>query len=123
MATTSVGIIELDRSRLSIQGSDVPTEDTFSSPGLRRGELFRCPRRRQNPPMSRVDWKTRCDDAGLTMPTLARLTNRGTTTLAKQVELGAISHPVIATILAYEMMLPWQRRKWVEEVERVTDGG
>ena len=73
--------------------------------------------------MPRIDWKQRCEDAGLTMPTLARLTNRGQVMLAKQVELGAISHPVIATILAYEMMLPWQRRKWLERVEEVTDGG
>ena len=59
--------------------------------------------------MPRTNWKTRCEDAGLTMPTLARLTKREQATLAKQVEAGAISHPVIATILAYEMMSPWQR--------------
>ena len=73
--------------------------------------------------MARTDWKIRCEDAGLTMPTLARLTNRGQAMLAKQVELGAISHPVIAAILAYEMMLPWQRRKWLERVEQATDDG
>ena len=72
--------------------------------------------------MPRIDWKTRCGDAGLTMPTLARLTNRGQATLTKQVELGAISHPIIAAILAYEMMLPWQRKAWLKRGEEATDG-
>lgn len=71
--------------------------------------------------MENHPWQLRARAAGLTQKMLARLLGHTELTVSRQLrghwESGVPQH-VRAAIIAWEMMTPEQRQRWLAEVER-----
>jgi transcriptional regulator with XRE-family HTH domain len=75
--------------------------------------------------MDRTEWQLRAKRAGLSQKALAGLMGFAENTVSRQLrglwESGVPRH-IKAAIIAWELMTPDQRNRWIAEVESSADG-